>query len=146
MDLARQHDPPGIPGPTPTRYFYNLDSQLDSIVRADSTAIRFGHDAAGRTGSVTFDRGTLTFGYSPTSGNLVGMRAPTGDSLTFNYDGSVPTEVRWVGSMPTASINGPLPQSFWDWSRCGEPLPPDLWPTSTSTIWVWPVTTSQKSA
>jgi RHS repeat-associated protein len=99
VDLERQYDPPGIPGPKPTMYFYNLDRQLDSIVRPDSIAIRFGYDAAGRTGSVTFDRGTLTFGYSPSSGNLVGMRAPTGDSLTFSYDGSLPIEVRWVGNV-----------------------------------------------
>jgi len=99
VDLERQYDPPGIPGPKPTLSFYNLDRQLDSIVRPDSIAIRFGYDAAGRTGSVTFDRGTLTFGYSPSSGNLVGMRAPTGDSLTFSYDGSLPIEVRWVGNV-----------------------------------------------
>ena len=98
-DLRQQYDPPGIPGPKPTRYFYNRDKQVDSIVRPDSIAIRFAYDAAGRASGVTFDRGTVTFGYSPTTGNLMGMRAPTGDSLTFMYDGSLPTEVRWVGSV-----------------------------------------------
>jgi len=99
VDLAQQYDPPGIPGPTPTRYFYNLDRQLDSIVRPDSIVIRFGYDAAGRASSVTFDRGTLTFGYSPISGSLIAMRAPSGDSLTFSSDGSLPTLVRWGGAV-----------------------------------------------
>jgi RHS repeat-associated protein len=99
VDLARQYDPPGIPGPKPTRYFYNLERQLDSLVRPDSIAIKFGYDTAGRPSSITFDRGTVTFGYAPTSGNLVAMRAPTGDSLKFTYDGSLPTQVRWTGSV-----------------------------------------------
>jgi len=98
-DLTQEYDPPGIPGPKPTRYFYNRDKQVDSIVRPDSIAIRFGYDVAGRPSSVTFDRGTASYGYAPTSGSLVGIRAPTGDSLTFTYDGTLPTEMRWVGSV-----------------------------------------------
>lgn len=48
---------------------------------------------------MTFDRGTLTLGYSPTTGNLTRIRTPTGDSLTFSHDGALPTEVRWVGTV-----------------------------------------------
>ena len=99
LDLAGQYDPPGIPGPKPSRYFYGLERQLDSIARPDSVAIRFEYDSAGRTSSMTFDRGTLTFGYSPASGNLTALRTPSGDSLTFSYDGSLRTQVRWVGAV-----------------------------------------------
>jgi len=98
-DLTQQYDPPGIPGPKPTRYFYNRDKQVDSIVRPDSIKVAFGYDAGGRPSSVTFDRGAITFRYAPTTGNLVGVRAPTGDSLTFSYDGALPTQVRWVGTV-----------------------------------------------
>lgn len=125
-ELTQQYDPPGIPDPKPTRYFYNRDKQVDSIVRPDSIAIRFGFDAGGRISSMTFDRGTLSIGYAPTTGNLVGIRAPTGDSLTFTYDGSLPTEARWVGTVSgrvgvaynndfrvvSQTVNGANPVSF----------------------------------
>ncbi len=72
VGLVRQYDP-GIPGPKPTRYFYNLDRQLDSLVRPDSIKVALAYDTAGRPQAVTFDRGTLTLGYSPTTGNLSGL-------------------------------------------------------------------------
>jgi RHS repeat-associated protein len=99
VNLTAQYDPPGIPGPTPTRYFYNRDRQLDSIVRPDSITIGFRYDTAGRPRTVTFDRGTLSFGYSGVTGHLVAIRAPSGDSLAFRYDGFLPTQVRWAGTV-----------------------------------------------
>jgi len=98
-DLKQEYDPPGIPGLKPTRYFYNRDRQLDSIVRPDSIIVRLGYDAAGRGNTLSFDRGALTYRYSPTSGNLEGIRAPAGDSIVFSYDGSLPTAARWVGAV-----------------------------------------------
>ena len=95
--LTQEYDPPGIPGPKPTRYVYNRDRQIDSIVRPDSVSLRFAYDLAGRPTSLTFDRGTSTFRYSPTTGKLIGIRSPTGDSVTFTYDGSLATQVRWTG-------------------------------------------------
>lgn len=99
VDLAKQYDPPGIPGAKPTKYFYNLDRQVDSIVRPDSIAVKFTYDGAGRLTSVLFDRGTQSFGYSSTSGSLTSLRTPTGDSLKFRYNGSLPTAVVWKGTL-----------------------------------------------
>ncbi len=99
VNLTQQYDPPGVPGSTPTRYFYNRDRQLDSIVRPDSVAIAFGYDIAGRPNTVRFDRGTITYGYSDTTGNLTAIRAPTGDSLVFSYDGPLASAVRWMGTV-----------------------------------------------
>ncbi len=99
VDLAKQYDPPGIPGPKPTKYFYNLDKQVDSIVRPDSIAVKFAYDGAGRPNSVIFDRGTQNFGFSGSSGALTSIRTPTGDSLQFRYDGSLPTAVSWKGAV-----------------------------------------------
>jgi len=99
VNLTQQYDPPGIPGPTPTRYFYNRDQQLDSIVRPDSVTIAVGYDTAGRPSSVRFDRGTLNYAHSSTTGNLAAIRAPSGDSLLFSYDGSLPIAVRWAGTV-----------------------------------------------
>jgi len=72
-------------------------------VRPDSGTIAFGYDSAGRPSSVRFDRGTLAYGYSSTTGNLAAIRAPSGDSLAFSYDGAVPTGARWTGAV-TGSI------------------------------------------
>ncbi len=98
-DLAIQYDPPSIPGPKPTKYFYNADRQVDSVVRSDSIAIRFGYDAAGRPASVQFDRGTIGFSYSTASGNLTRITAPGSDTLKFAYDGSLPTKLVWAGPL-----------------------------------------------
>ncbi len=103
VNRTQQYDPPGIPDPTSTRYFYNLDRQLDSLLRPDSVTIAFGYDPGGRTRTVRFDRGTLTYGYSSTTGNLEAIRTPTNDSLVFSYDGSLPTAVRWTGTV-TGSV------------------------------------------
>jgi YD repeat-containing protein len=71
VGLVTQYDPPTIAaGAKPTKYFYNLDRQLDSIVRPDSITVALGYDAAGRPNAVSFDRGSLTLGYSNTTGNL----------------------------------------------------------------------------
>ena len=105
--LATQYDPPGIPGPKPTRYFYNRDRQVDSIVRPDSLKIGFGYDGAGRPSTLSFDRGTLAFGYSPTSGSLTSMASPGGDSLKFTYDGALPKTVTWKGT-----VNGSVGVSY----------------------------------
>lgn len=99
VDLVQRYDPPGVPDSTPTRYFYNLERQLDSIVRPDSITVVFRYDSAGRPDSVTFDRGTLTYGYEPSTGRLTAIRAPNGDSLTFAYDGSLTSQASWAGTV-----------------------------------------------
>jgi YD repeat-containing protein len=99
VGLVKQYDPPGIPGPKPTKYFYNPDRQIDSIVRPDSITIAVTYDSAGRPTAVAFDRGSLTLRYSSGTGNLTKVRTPEGDSLLFTYDGPLPTEVRWAGTV-----------------------------------------------
>ena len=99
IDLLSEYDPPGIPGPKPTKYFYNLDRQLDSLVRPDSITVALAYDSAGRPTEVTFDRGTLTLGYSATTATLTEIRTPEGDSLVVSYDGLLPTQVRWAGAV-----------------------------------------------
>src|SRR5260370_1518206 len=70
---------------------------MESIVGPDCIMGGLGYDGAGRGNTLSFDRGALTYRYSPTSGNLEGIRAPAGDSIVFSYDGSLPTAARWVG-------------------------------------------------
>ena len=86
-------------------YFYNADRQVDSLLRPDSIAVRFGYNTAGRPSTVQFDRGTLGFSYSAASGHLTRITAPGNDTLLLTYDGSLPTKVVWAGDLPSNSLS-----------------------------------------
>ena len=87
---------PGAP-PSATSYDYNTAKQVTAIHRPDGFTVGFGYDTAGRPSAVSFDRGAITFGYSPSSGNLTSLAAPGGNGLAFTYDGSLPKSVTWSG-------------------------------------------------
>ena len=80
-----------------TSYDYNTAKQVTAIHRPDGITVGFGYDTAGRPSAVSFDRGAITFGYSPSSGNLTSLTAPGGNGLAFTYDGSLPKSVTWSG-------------------------------------------------
>ena len=72
----------------------------------DGRTIAITYDTAGcccggtadRMHSIGFDRGTQTFAYD-SKGNLAQTISPTGDTLLYGYDGSLPTSVTWKGSV-----------------------------------------------
>jgi len=72
VDLDSLYSPPAPgAGTWATEYRYNADRQLTEVRRADGITVGFGYDATtGRPGTVSFDRGTLSLGYSPTTGQL----------------------------------------------------------------------------
>ena len=100
VGLAGDYTPPNVGLTTPaTTYGYNADQQLTSITRPDSVQVSFGYDAAGRPGTITFDRGNLVYGYSPTNGRLTSIAAPEGNTLSYTYDGMLPKTVTWAGTV-----------------------------------------------
>ncbi len=48
---------------------------------------------------MTIPRGTTSFSYHPTTGNLTTITAPDGGTLTYSYDGSLLTGTTWVGNV-----------------------------------------------
>ena len=84
-------------GPNATAYSYNRDKQLTWIARPDGINVDLGYDPAGRLASVTIPRGSIAFGYGPSSGNLTSLTSPDGVSLAYAYDGSLPTQESWSG-------------------------------------------------
>jgi len=74
-----------------TTFTYNADRQLAQVDRPDGNTFKVGYDPAGRLGSLTFSRGTTTYGYNPTTGQLATITAPGGISLSYAYDGQLPT-------------------------------------------------------
>ncbi len=81
-----------------TEYRYNADRQLTEVRRPDGVTVGLAYEATtGRASTMTFDRGTLTYGYSPTTGQLTSLTAPGGASLAFTYDGMLPKTATWAG-------------------------------------------------
>ena len=89
VDLEEQYTPPSVTGvPTPfTRYAYNLDKQLTTITRPDGQLIELGYDSAGRPSGVTTPSRSITYGYSPTTGQLTSLNTSEGINLDYTYDG-----------------------------------------------------------
>jgi RHS repeat-associated protein len=99
LDLDSVYAPPSVgAGTWSTQYRYDLDRQLTRILRPGGDSIVLGYEAlTGRPSTVTFDRGTLGFSYSGSTGQLTGLTGPGSTSLGFTYDGFLPKTVTWGG-------------------------------------------------
>ena len=100
-DRPETYTPPDI-GLTEraTTLSYNLDGQLDLVTRPDGQTIDPVYDtASGRLASVITPRGTTSYSYDPTSGNLSTVTDPTGGTISYGYDASLPTSVTWSGDV-----------------------------------------------
>ncbi len=92
--------------PRTTNYSYDLDKRLVTTNLPDGRTITITYDTAGcgcggtadRLHSIAFDRGTQTFAYDA-KGNLAQTISPSGDTLLYGYDGSLPTSVTWKGTV-----------------------------------------------
>jgi RHS repeat-associated protein len=95
------YDPPDVAGLSEDRtfYTYNTNRELIEILGPDIASIDFAYDTAGRVDAVTTPRGTLDYGYSPTTGQLTSITAPGSEALSFGYDGVLPTSETWTGSV-----------------------------------------------
>ncbi|MGD0019700.1 MAG: RHS repeat-associated core domain-containing protein [Candidatus Limnocylindrales bacterium] len=78
---------------------YNKDGNLAAIVGPGDRSIAYTYDAMGRITGWTFDQGTATAAYDPTTGLLVKSTAPGGIDTGFTYAGGIP-----VGR----SVSGPI--------------------------------------
>ncbi len=105
VDLTDNYNPPVVPDSAGgTKYIYNLDKQLISTIFPDSSIINIVYDTTGcgcgassRPSKVIFDRGTNSFSYDTTSGNLKSVISPDSEKVSFDYDGSLLTNMNWNG-------------------------------------------------
>jgi len=98
VDLTSAYTPPSLGGgTTSTTYTYNLDRQMTSATRPDGQAVTIGYDSAGRQNALTTPRGTTSYAYSASTGNLATVNAPGGIGLSFSYDGVLRTGQTWTG-------------------------------------------------
>ena len=126
------YDPSGklasytAPGAAATMRTYNADGLLAQIARPGGATVDYGYDAADRLSTRTIAAGATTFAYSATTGNLSTITMPGGNALTLTFDGSIPTDSTWSGTVAgsvtrtldnnlrtaSQSVNGANPLAF----------------------------------
>ncbi|MDQ6799857.1 MAG: hypothetical protein M3041_03370, partial [Acidobacteriota bacterium] len=99
VDLTQSYTPPAVMNGGATSYSYNRDRQLTLITRPDARNVSLAYDTAGRLGTLTIARGAYSFGYNATTGNLTSIQAPDGGALSYDYDGSLLTQMTWNGTV-----------------------------------------------
>jgi RHS repeat-associated protein len=98
IDQEATYLPPEVEaGPSLTHSTYNLDHQLVHMTRPEGAGIDLGYDGAGRLSMLTFSHGQTAFSYHPTSGALAAIIDQNGETLSYDYDGSLLTRETWSG-------------------------------------------------
>ncbi|MGH8715837.1 MAG: RHS repeat-associated core domain-containing protein [Burkholderiales bacterium] len=104
VGLLAAYQPPEVGnGAPPTLYTYDADRHLTEVMRPDGQSVKIKYDSAGRRMSLTSPRGPLQYTYDQTTGTLAAMTAPEGITVTYSYDGQLPTGESWVGPI-TGSV------------------------------------------
>ena len=80
-------------------HLHNLDRELTQITRPDAQAVSLGYDAGGRISTTTTPRGAVGYAYDATKGTLISITSPDGATLTYAYDGFLPTGETWSGAV-----------------------------------------------
>jgi RHS repeat-associated protein len=78
---------------------YDSDGNLAAISGLGTRTISAAYDAAGRVIGWTFDQGTTTVAYDPTSGLVTRAADPGGVITTYGYAGSLPDKLTWSGGV-----------------------------------------------
>ena len=92
------------PAAAATRYTYNRDRQVTTVVRPDGSTIVPGYDFGGRLATLDTTSGRFEFAYSPVTGKLSTVRGPANDSLSYTYDGPLLVREDIAGTI-TATVN-----------------------------------------
>jgi|GEM_PF-614797 len=102
FDLEGEYTPPEtdlVTAPA-TRYEYNRDKQLTRIARPDGKSIDITNDPVkSRVSKVTTPDGEYNYTYSDTTGQLTDLQSPDSINTLFTYDGSLVTQVAWLGAV-----------------------------------------------
>src|SRR6266478_3881440 len=92
---------------------YNRDRQLISATSDGLPAVTPAYDVlSGRIQSVTFNAGTLTYAYNPTTGQVSGITSPGGTVLSYTYDGALLKGMTWSGGLVTGSFTRTFDSNF----------------------------------
>jgi RHS repeat-associated protein len=107
VDLTQSYAPPSIGVGIPsTSYSYDADRFLTSTTRPDGVVVTHVPDAFERLSQIQYPQGALSYGYSPTTGQLLTTTTPGGETTTFTYDGFLQSSITWSGPVAGAIVFG----------------------------------------
>ena len=117
IDLETLYTPPFVGDSSrATARAYTLDKEALQILRPDSLNItlQYGgtNSLAGQPKRIFFDRGVTTNLYDTTKALQIGVIAPTGDSLRYQYDGTMLRRITWSGPNGLNSVKGGVGFSY----------------------------------
>ena len=97
-DLEDEYRPPDVgAGSNRTSSTYNAEQRLTHITRPDEQMIIFEYDTAGRLSTQTLPHGQIGHTYDPVTGQLQTVSGPSGETLSYSYDGHLLTNTSWAG-------------------------------------------------
>jgi RHS repeat-associated protein len=99
-DQLETYTPPTVADSGPTSHDYTADRELDVTTQPTSETVDLGYDSARRLSSAAFSRGSIGYTYVPNTSKLAGITAPSGQSLSFSYDGPLVTGISAAGAGP----------------------------------------------
>ncbi|MCU7921341.1 MAG: hypothetical protein KZQ88_01410, partial [Candidatus Thiodiazotropha sp. (ex Dulcina madagascariensis)] len=103
IDFEASYTPPDIGADAgATRYEYNLDKQMTSILRSDGLGMNMAYDAGGRLSGMSIPRGQFAYNYNDQTGKVTSLTAPDGGELSFEYDGPLVIAESWSGQISGA--------------------------------------------
>ena len=127
VDLTKDYLPP-IAGADSkdTSYAYNKDKQLTKISRPDGKITEMAYDNVGHLETVTLPGGMLRLAFDAKTEQLKTVTAPDAGTLSFAYDGFLPTKTTWERTingivswtydnnlrLTSQSVNGGQPVAF----------------------------------
>jgi len=98
VGLLTSYVPPDVgDGAQPVRLQYDAVDRLTHFLRQAGDSLVFTYDSTGRTTSMRSAETMTSYTYSPTTGHLTSITAPTRGTLSFLYDGALVTRNTWSG-------------------------------------------------
>jgi RHS repeat-associated protein len=111
-DQEKDYTPPDVGQARTTHTDYNLDQQVGNVSRPDGDYITPTYDSVkGRLTAVTTGRGTNTYGYSPSTGQLTSITTLDGIGLTYAYDSSLLKDITLSGPV-SGNVHNTFDSSF----------------------------------
>ena len=91
--------PPSVSSTDPsTRYTFDLDGLLTSVIRPDGLSITFAYNQGGKLTQMTLPKGVYSYQYG-NDYKLKTVQTFDGNTLDYEYDGSLLRNMRWSGNI-----------------------------------------------
>jgi len=98
VDLEATYSPPNAGfSPRDTTRDYNLDRQLELESRPDGRTVDNVYKPNGQLERVDHSQGSVTYTYDPVTAQLVSIASPSGQNISYVYDGDLLTMETWSG-------------------------------------------------